>query len=387
MSLPRLAVICDLVEENWPSMDLVGEMLFSGLQQEHADSIHATFIRPSMRRRFTRLPALACRSTFNADRLMNRLWDYPRQMRRIRTDFDLFHVIDHSYAQLVHQLPPARTVITCHDLDTFRCLLTPMVERRGRALRAVAKHALEGLRKAARVTCVSAATRDQLLEWELLQPERVRVIPNGVHPAYSPEPDPRADAEAERWLDQPRVDSLDLLHVGSTIQRKRVDVLLRVFGALRQEFPQARLVRVGGAFTIEQIKLIEHLKLADSILVLPFLEREVLASVYRRAALVLQPSEREGFGLPVIEAMACGTPVVASDLAVLREVGGDAVAYCAVADVNRWSELIGELLRERQKQPEHWVARRTAGLAQAAKFSWAEYAKRMVSLYQELLCA
>lgn len=251
----------------------------------------------------------------------------------------------------------------------------------------MAKHVLEGLRKAARVTCVSAATRDQLLEWELLQPERVRVVPNGVHPAYSPEPDGKADAEAARLLGQPHVDSLDLLHVGSTIQRKRVDVLLRVFDALRQEFPQARLVRVGGAFTIEQIKLIEHLKLADSILVLPFLEREVLASVYRRAALLLQTSEREGFGLPVIEAMACGTPVVASDLAVLREVGGDAVVYCAVADVNRWSGLIGELLCERQKQPEHWVARSAAGLAQAAKFSWAEYVKRMVSLYQELLCA
>ena len=62
----------------------------------------------------------------------------------------------------------------------------------------------------------------------------------------------------------------------------------------------------------------------DAIVVLPFVDRATLAAVYRRAALALLPSEREGFGLPLVEALACGTPVVASDIPVLREVGGDA---------------------------------------------------------------
>ena len=66
---------------------------------------------------------------------------------------------------------------------------------------------------------------------------------------------------------------------------------------------------------------------------LPFLDRATLAAVYRRSALVLLPSEREGFGLPVLEALACGTPVVASDIDALREVGGDAVRYCPAEDV------------------------------------------------------
>ena len=72
----------------------------------------------------------------------------------------------------------------------------------------------------------------------------------------------------------------------------------------------------------------------------PFLRPadRTLAAVYRRAALVLQPSEAEGFGLPVAEALACGTPVLASDLAVLREVGGEAAVYRAVGDVPAWSD-------------------------------------------------
>ena len=88
--------------------------------------------------------------------------------------------------------------------------------------------------------------------------------------------------------------------------------------------PDVRLVRVGGPFTAAQDARIDALGLRRHIRVLPFVERPVLAALYRRAALVLLPSEREGFGLPVVEALACGTPIVASDLPVLREVGGTA---------------------------------------------------------------
>jgi glycosyltransferase involved in cell wall biosynthesis len=129
------------------------------------------------------------------------------------------------------------------------------------------------------------------------------------------------------------------------------------------------------------LSLVERLKLNDAIIVLPFLNRATLAAVYRRAAVLLMPSESEGFGLPVIEAMACGTPVVASDLAALREAGGEAALYCPVADLEKWSEVVGELLRSRMND-QKYVA---AGLAQAAKFSWAEYARKMVALYREIL--
>ncbi len=133
--------------------------------------------------------------------------------------------------------------------------------------------------------------------------------------------EPSADIDAARLLG-PRGGFVDLLHVGSTIARKRIDVLLRVFDSLRSAHRQLRLMRVGGPFTAAQQALVRELGLGDAVVVLPALDRSTLASVYRRSALLLMPSEREGFGLPVLEALACGTPVVASDVAALREVGG-----------------------------------------------------------------
>lgn len=386
MNTPRVAVICDLLEEKWPSMDLVAEMLFKELQQNHRDVIAATHVRLPLRRRLTRL-APTSKHLFNADRLINRFRDYPRWMRSHREEFDLFHVIDHSYAQLLHELPPERTIVTCHDLDTFRCLLEPEREPRSKMFRAMTRRVLDGFRTAARVTCDSIATRDELLAHKLLPPERVRVVYNGVSSAFSTQPDAAADREAQRLLGASPTDAIDILHVGSTIPRKRIDVLLRIFAALRRRIPQARLVRAGGAFTRDQLKLLEKLGLEQAVVILPHLSDDVLAAVYRRAALLMQPSEREGFGLPVVEAMACGAVVVASELPVLREVGGEAAIYCPVADVEAWTEAAVELLRERDEEPERWASRRQAGLAQSALFSWAEYARRMVALYQELISA
>jgi glycosyltransferase involved in cell wall biosynthesis len=379
---PRVAVICDLREENWHSMNLAADMLLGGAA-EHLEGVSPARICPPMRRVFTRAGTHAGRR-FNVDRLLNRFWNYPRHLAGRRGEFDVFHVVDHSYAQLVHHLPAERTVVTCHDLDTFRCLLTPDAEPRSRPFRLMTRRVLDGLRKAARVTCVSSWTREQLLAHGIVSPERVEVVHNGVSPGYTPEADAEADAEAGRRLGPSSDDAPELLHVGSTVGRKRLDVLLRVFEGVRGEFPGARLVRVGGAFTEGQLRLVEELRLGDAIVVLPFLGERVLAAVYRRAALLLQPSEREGFGLPVAEALASGLAVLASDLPVLREVGGRAAVYRAAGDVTAWTEGAVGLLREREEEPARHAARRAEGLSHARRFSWEEYARRMVSIYREL---
>lgn len=379
----RVAILCDIVEENWPSMDLIGDMLFKYLQRDHADTFAAKRLSPPMRRRFT-LVRPTNGHLFNADRLINRFWDYRRWLQARKEDFDLFHVVDHSYSQLVHSLPPAKTIVSCHDLDTFRCLLEPHEEPRSLPFKKMMRHVLSGFSKAARVTCDSATIRDELLAHGLIAPERVRVIPLGVHPSCTPEPNSTADVEARHLLKGSPAEVINLLHVGSTIKRKRIDLLLEVFAGVRREFPEARLIRVGGPFTSDQLELVKHFRLQRAIIVLPHLERDVLAAIYRQADLVLLPSEREGFGLPVSEAMACGTPVVASDLPVLREVGGDAASYSPVSDLPAWTNSISRLLRERDQQPEKWVTRRIAGKEQAARFSWAKYTENMIEVYQEL---
>jgi glycosyltransferase involved in cell wall biosynthesis len=389
----RVAVVADFAEEGWPSMDLVADALFDRLCVEHRDDLDAVLMRPLFKRRFTHAASSALRhgrfgkALFNADRLLNRFVDYPRFLRRTRNDFAVFHLVDHSYAHLVPHLAPRRAIVTCHDLDAFRPVIESSLKPHASLLKIIAARELRGLQGAAIVACDSAATRDELLRHRLVARDRTVTIPNGVAPIFSAQSDPQADREAALMLGPVRADALEILHVGSTISRKRIDVLLRVFAGIRETWPVARLVRVSGPFTADQAALARELAVADATTVLPFVEPAVLAAIYRRAALVLLTSDQEGFGLPLIEALACGAPVIASDLPVLREVGGDAVEFVAVGDVPAWISAALRLIRERANDPTRFSARRADGLSRAAKFSWSEYARRYVDLYRQVASA
>lgn len=380
----KVAIIADLLEERWPSMDLVADMLVEHLRTGYRGQIEPTLIRPPLRARASRLPvAGTLPPALTIDRFANRLWDYPRVTRAASGRFDLFHVVDHSYAQLVHTLPAERTLVTCHDLDTFRSVLEPALEPRSALFRAMTRRILAGLCAAGHVACDTEATRDALVAKAGVDPARTSVVLNGPHPSCSPLAEPSADVEAARLLGGVSR-TTDLLHVSSTIARKRIDVLLRIVAAVRKQRPDVRLVRVGGPFTADQRRLVRELDIEDAIVVLPFLDRSTLAAVYRRSALVLLPSEREGFGFPVLEALACGTPIVASDIDALREVGGAAVEYCAPEDIDAWTSAVARLLAERRDDPAGWRARRTAGIERAATFSWSHYTAEVVTLYRRL---
>ncbi len=383
MTPVRVAIVCDFIEEDWPSMQMVGEMLFDHLRKGHSAAVHATLIRPAFVRRLSRIPG-AGRIALNADRLLNRLVDYPRVVRRLRDEFDIFHIVDHSYSHLVHEIPRGRAIVTCHDLDTFRCLLEPGRESRSRLFRMMTRRILDGLQNAVRVICNTNTTRAELLRYRLVPPSLLKVILFGVHPAFSPVPDRVADAKAAQLLGPPTPDGVELLHVGSTIPRKRLDVLLHILKGIREEFPNVRLIRVGGPFTPAQKNQVDYAQLRESIRIVSSLSSFELASVYRRAALTLLPSESEGFGFPIIESLACGTPVVASDLASTREAGGPAAEYCPVADVPAWGDTVVRLLHERAEQPAGWSARRAAGLTWSAKFSWDEHARQVAAVYNDL---
>src|SRR6185503_14795214 len=107
--------------------DLVADMLMEHLRHQHAE-VEPTLIRPAMPRRVSLLPGSVVGDRLPVvDRAIARQWDYARTLRRAR-GFDVYHIVDHTYANLVHGLPAGRTVVTCHDVDAFRSVLEPDLE-------------------------------------------------------------------------------------------------------------------------------------------------------------------------------------------------------------------------------------------------------------------
>lgn len=379
----RVGIVCDLQEEGWHSMDLVADMLLEALPSVSGGQIAATRLRPPMIRRWTRLPVLGIGNRAHlGDRLTGRLWDYPRWLAPRRGEFDIFHIVDHSYAHLVRALPADRTIVTCNDTDAFEAAREGVASRLDPA-RLLAAHVLDGVSRAAHVACISEATRQDLISTQRVDPSRTSVVYLGAHPSCTPAPDAAADAEIDKLLG-PR--GFELLHVSSTIPRKRIDILLEVFSQFRKRHPNARLVRVGGPLTQAQQHLADRLDIGDAIVSMPFLERPQLAAVYRRASVVLMPSDREGFGLSVVEAMACGTPVIASDIPALREVGGSAAIYAPSGEVKVWVETLLQFERD-EADPRLRERRRSACVSHAAQFDWTSYAGQMAQLYVRTLGA
>ena len=142
---------------------------------------------PPFRRLLTHLPVAGRRqAAFNVDRLINRFIHFPRHAHRRTPRFDLFHVVDHTYAQLVHALPRDRVGVYCHDIDAFLCLIDPARYPRPRWFRALARRILTGLQKAAVVFHSTGSVREQITRHGLIDPGKLVHAPYGVAAEFTP---------------------------------------------------------------------------------------------------------------------------------------------------------------------------------------------------------
>jgi glycosyltransferase involved in cell wall biosynthesis len=367
----------DAPDENWPSMDLAGEMLLEQWRTTFAADVTVTSLSVPIRRLARRFPWVgATKGALNADRAMARYVAYPLRALAERKPGRLFHVVDHSYAQLVHALPAGRTGVYCHDLDAFLPIVSPAKYGRSPWFRALAQTLLLGVQSAAVVFHSTCAVAQALQSHGLVPRSRLVHAPYGVAREFDPKPDP--EDGAERVLSslggRPFV-----LHIGSGIARKRLDILFEVFAHLRARHPGLQLVQQGAALSDTQKAQVDRLGIGDAILQPPKLDRRALAGLYRRAAALLVTSDAEGFCIPVIEALACGTIVVASDIPVLREVGGDAARYAPVGDIAAWTELVTGVIAGLQA-----TSTRETRIAHAGRFTWEAHARTILAAYRNL---
>lgn len=353
-------------------MEFVAEMLLVHLQTEHADRYEVEPLRPRFFGLFEAVPGLNGQKAWNADRLVTRFITYPAQLVTRRRQFALFHVADHSYAQVAHVLPAERTGIYCHDLDAFACLIRP----NGAVpfwRKAMARAQLRGLQRAALVFYSTEQVREQIEQAGILDPARLVHAPYGV----------AADFFSADGLNELPPGTLPsrpfLLHVGSSIPRKRLDVLFRVFAEVRKQHPDLVLVQQGARLLPHQRNLVAELGIEDALVQPPRLSRPALAALYHRAELVLLTSEREGFGLPILEALAGGAAVIASDIAPFREVAANAVTYCPVGELERWTETILTLVEQPELRPAASLRR-----AVAERYTWTAHAATIADAYGRL---
>jgi glycosyltransferase involved in cell wall biosynthesis len=276
---------------------------------------------------------------------------------------------------------PRPYIVTVHDMSSI--LFRPGQNFR-RALHE--ERYRRGAARAERVITVSHSTRRDLEAVVPLAPERVRTIYSAPDPVFS---NPNGDSSDEEVLERYSIRSPFILYAGIVRPRKNIPRLVEAFAVLRGDFENhaiyrdLRLVIIGDELSRHPAvrRAVIATRVEPYVRFLGFVPIETLRVFYRAAVIFAFPSLYEGFGLAPLEAMACGTPVVASNLPALVEAVGDAAELVTPDNVFDIARGLRELLNDEEK-------RRTlaeAGRMQARCFSWDETARRVLGVYEEIV--
>jgi glycosyltransferase involved in cell wall biosynthesis len=272
---------------------------------------------------------------------------------------------------------PCPVVVTVHDLSFEHLPVT--FKRRSRAqLRLTVRHSA---RRAARVITGSEHTRQDLISTYGLSPESVRTIQLAAPAGFAPVTD---KTELQRVRNTYGIEGDYILSVGSIQPRKNLGRLIESFSYLhraRPDRPQPKLVLVGKRAWLydETLRAIQESGLQDSIILTGYVPQRDLPALYSDAVCFVYPSYFEGFGLPPLEAMKCGAPVIVGNRTSLPEVVGDAGLQVDPFDVGALACALERLINNSDFRNEL----RVKGLVQARKFNWRETAQRTLEVYQE----
>ncbi len=270
------------------------------------------------------------------------------------------------------------TVLTIHDLGFMR------FPDRYRAAKRRYLHALTTLsaKRAAHIITPAESGRQEVIELLKVPPAKVTAIAEGVGPHFRPRP----LVEIAAWRQAQDVPDRFVLYVGTLEPRKNLPLLLKAFARWRTAEPaQAQDVKLvlGGAkgWLYEEIfRLVEELGLAEVCQFRGYISENDLPLWYNSASCFVYPSVYEGFGLPPLEAMACGCPVVTSNTSSLPEVVGQAGIMVGPTDETGLAAALSRLMTDKTEQ----ARRREVGLAQAARFSWEAAARQTLEIYRQV---
>ncbi len=322
------------------------------------------------------LPADGCRRVdcgrLTTVRPLRLLWEQmalPLLARRYRLD------VLHSPVFVAPLTLPCASVVSLLDMTWFT-----HAEYHTRVKRAYFRTLIPpSARRAARIVAISAASKRDVVALLGVAPERVAVTYLGVdldvfRPGVS-------DAQMGELLARYGVRQPYVLYVGKLDPRKNLPLLIRAFDAIASAFPEHQLIVAGNpGWDYQEIyDAAARVSCRERVRLVGFVREPDLPAMYAGADLFVYPSSYEGFGFPVLEAMACGTPVITSNVSSLPEVAGDAALLIDPLDVDGLAAAMRRVLSDGDLRRQM----RAKGLEQARRFTWEETARRTLQVYEE----
>jgi len=300
-------------------------------------------------------------------------WDqfiFPRRARKAQVD--LLHQPCFS-APLWYS---SKVIVTCHDLiSIFFPENLPLASRLF-----YSKWEPFSYRKASKIIAISEHTKRDIMALLKIPEEKIRVIPLAASKDFRPIKSKRKIKEVQKKY---KTGENYILDVGTIEPRKNLPFLVRSFALAVREGVDANLVITGkkGWYYQGLFKLVADLNLQDKVIFTGYVEEKELPSLYSAAKAFVFPSLYEGFGLPPLEAMACGVPVISSNTSSMPEVIGKAGILISPKDERLWAKTIVNILKDKAlaQTLSEW------GIRQAKKFSWEETARKTIEVYKEVV--
>jgi len=306
-----------------------------------------------------------------------RFWHYPQYVQR--QEADIFHVIDHSEGHIAYWLQKTGkpVVVTCHDLINFfykanlqGSVKLPLISN------ASWRYAIRGMCKANQIISVSQNTAKDVTKILGIECDRITVVPNAVESIFQC----LLQQERDLFRQQHQIsrETTCLLNVGSNHPRKNILTILKVLLNLKNRQLPVHFWKTGADFNDEQKVFIKTHSLEGFITYLGQPDKQTLVQIYNAADILLAPSIQEGFGMTILEAMACGTPVITSNMSAMPEVAGDAGILVEPTDVQAIADAVHHLLNN----PADRKTLIEKGIKRAKAFTWEATAEQIAKVYE-----
>lgn len=296
---------------------------------------------------------------------------YPLIVKKNSKKDNLKHITAQNLAYLLKLLNLKNSIVTCYDL-------IPLIYENNHS--PLFKFNIGGLKKADRIITISEFSKNDIINYLGYPADKIDIVYPAVdHDTYYM----IKDKSILKELNIPE-DSKTIIYVGSEHPRQNVPVIIKAFAKLKKKLPNIKLLKIGQPQTFTErknnLELIRELDLQKDIIFIDYVSEEKLPKLYNAADLSVYPCAYAGFGMPPLEAMACGTPVITSNTTSLPEVVGEAGITIDPTNIDTLTNEMYEILTNKGLRED--LSKR--GLKRSKIFNWNESAKKTLKIYEQM---